>query len=734
MKKMFTHFWSDYQYPPAVLVNSHQSATRNNFQLQSESSVENVKIGLAKFVFTLIVLLFVNQFCNAQTTLNIKKDAHYTPSFSFGNKILLETPKEGLWAIATGWENDWSTDWHYAQPDSMVKEGDWTILFGKIKLPNGTWHLRDAYHKEGDKIKCIRRFEWHSNTELDKVTLAIRWALPTYTEKVFMPGIMHYGNPSGYKDCATCVATFNKDVAPDALFEEHRFSMPFVSAELMAGKKNYGVSIHSLPTQVPYANIRDQWWSMGVSARNNTTELELLSGPTAMNGKKSVVKAIWNEALPYNNTWLNIKPNAIIEKTFYIEVHPSPQVGFAFKKAMDTNIDIFKPFNSEDMPSFKEIIDLKYQFANTRWFQDSKSAGFGMYRFDANNPAYVMGWCGQAASLGFALQELKPILKDKRIDNQVQRSLDFLATSPFNKDGFMQNFVVADNKWSNQDNVSQGQAMYNFAKAIESARKNKNYKIANWETFLKKASDIQAKRILAADWRPISTNEAFFIAPLTLASKMFMNKQYALAARKAADHYAMRHISMKEPYWGGTLDASCEDKEGAWAAFQGFMAMYELTKEQKYLDYATHAGYVTFSYMVDWDITMPASRLGDHYFKSRGWTVVSAQNQHLDAFGVFFTPELYKLGKYLKDERLQKMALLMFRSCGQMIDPFGSHGEQIQQTNYAQAGDLTNVYNFRGGYVEQWTVFWLTAHFLNAAARFNEIDPQIIQNPSFKNF
>ena len=65
----------------------------------------------------------------------------------------------------------------------------------------------------------------------------------------------------------------------------------------------------------------------------------------------------------------------------------------------------------------------------------------------------------------------------------------------------------------------------------------------------------------------------------------------------------------------------------------------------------------------------------------------------------------------------------MFRSCGQMIDPYGSHGEQLQQTNFAQSGDMSNIYNFRGGYAEHWTVFWITAHFLNAAAQFMEIDP-----------
>ena len=608
----------------------------------------------------------------------------------------------------------------------MVKEGDWTILYGKLQLPTGIWKLRDAYQQEGDKIKCVRRYEWHGKEMLPKVTLAIRWSLPVYTDKIFMPGILYYGNPSGYRNCPTCVATFDKAHAPEAQFEEHRFSMPFVCAEIPMSDGDFGVALHTQPSLAPYANIPDQWWSLGVAARENKTELNLLSGPIAMNGQRSVAKALQEKPLPYGDTWLNIKPGAVIEKTFYIEVYPVRQQGFAFKKAMQTSMDIFKPYHAEDMPRIKEIIKSKYDFAKTRWYADGKSAGFGMYHFD-KTPEYVMGWCGQAASLGYALQELKPILKDKRIDNEVQRSLDFLSGSPFNENGFFLNYIVAKSKWEAQDNVSQGQAMYNFAKAIESAKKNGRYNDSKWETFLKKACDLHSKRILSEEWNPVSTNEAFYIAPLCLASKMFNNKTYLLAARKAADYYAKRHLSMKEPYWGGTLDASCEDKEGAWAAFQGFLAMYEFSKEQKYLDYATHAGYVTLSYTVDWDIPMPASRLEDHGFKSRGWTVVSAQNQHLDVFGVFFAPEIYKLGMYLKDKNLQRIALLMYRSCGQMIDPFGSHGEQIQHTNFAQAGDLSNIYNFRGGYVEHWTVFWVTAHFLNAAARFNEIDKNILE-------
>ncbi|MCP4642246.1 MAG: hypothetical protein GY851_17510, partial [bacterium] len=70
---------------------------------------------------------------------------------------------------------------------------------------------------------------------------------------------------------------------------------------------------------------------------------------------------------------------------------------------------------------------------------------------------------------------------------------------------------------------------------------------------------------------------------------------------------------------------------------------------------------------------------------------------------------------------LKDLAILMYRSCGQLIDPHGSQGEQPQHTNYAQRGKVDDVSALRGGYVEDWTVFWITAHFLNAAAQFQEL-------------
>jgi hypothetical protein len=178
---------------------------------------------------------------------------------------------------------------------------------------------------------------------------------------------------------------------------------------------------------------------------------------------------------------------------------------------------------------------------------------------------------------------------------------------------------------------------------------------------------------------------------------------------------------MQEPYWGGTLDASCEDKEGAYAALQGFLAVYDETDDEQYLRWAEHALDVVLTYVCVWDMDLPAGRLRSHAFNTRGWTAVSVQNMHIDAYGVLMTPEIYRMGQVLERDDLRRLALVMYRSCGQLIDPYGSQGEQPQHTNYAQGGNLKDVDRYRGGYHETWTVFWITAHFLNAAAQLHEM-------------
>jgi hypothetical protein len=642
------------------------------------------------------------------------------PVFEADGKIVVMAPEEGLWSVAAGWQDDWMCDWRHADPQKVEVVGDWTVLSGKMSFAGGQLILRDSYRQiRKGLVQCVRRYEWTGTETLPHVTLSVRWNMPGERMMPCLPGILYYGNRNGAKVNSEIIPVYNGIDGEFAIFEEHRYPMPF--AMLENADEGYAAAVHTLPSPVRGAVLSDQWWSLGVEAKDDCSEFVLYSGPIGYNGRHSVAKALQKKPMRYADTWIDLEPGRIVEKTFYIETYSIEGEGTGFQTPIYTSLDLHRPYDADRFPSFEEIVRGKYNFAKNRWIDLGDGAvGFNMYD-NSLRKELVMGWCGQADSPGYSLQVLAKRLNDSQINAMVQRSLDFLTTYEVNPETGLFPVRFDGKDYSQGDPVSCGQAMYNFAKAIETARKNKRFDTSKWETFLKKACDAASMRILSEHWNPKSTAEGFYIAPLAISSKLFRNKTYREAAEKAAQLYADRHLTMNGCYWGGTLDATCEDKEGSWAAFQGFLEMYERFKDEKYLNWAKHAMDVCLSYVVVWDIPLPAGRMADYNFKTTGWTVVSAQNQHIDVYGVLFAPEVYKMGKYLHDERLCSLAEVMFRSCYQLTDAYGSQGEQLQQTNFAQRGDMSNVYRLRGGYAERWTVFWITAHFLNAAARFEEM-------------
>lgn len=636
------------------------------------------------------------------------------------DQVLMHSPDEGLWSVATGWKAAWPSDWHHAKIANVQQVGDWTVVSGVMELPQGKLELRDSYRVEGDVVRGVRRFTWHGSQPLPQCTLSVRWMAPgAKNAKPLLPGICYYGNPSGARTGAGAVAVHTGKPGEESIFEEHRYAAPFASIEWNAGAAWRGAAMHTAPSMLIDANRRDQWWSLGLVSHENACELVALSGPCASNGKHSVVKAFQGKFIDYPDAWLNLRPGTIIEKTFFLEAYPVAKQGSGFRTPLHTAMQLNSPLSLDGLPKLDQIVRDKYRFACSRFRDRPKGPGFHM--FPGGGAEYVMGWCGQAEAPGYALVELSKRLNDPKAQDMAVRSLNLLAAAPFNQNGFLLHFSADSGNWSEQNAVSQGQAMENFARAVMIARKRDGIDTKPWEAFLKKACAIHARRILRDDWRPGSTNEGFFVSPLCKGYALFGNEEFKRAAVKAAEHYAKRHLDMTEPYWGGTLDAQCEDKEGALAGFQAFLAVYEMTKEPRYLQWAEHAMDVALTYTVLWDIDMPPGRLRDHGFKSRGWTIVSAQNQHLDVFGVLFTPEIWRMGDYLRRDDLKRLAAVMYRSCGQIIDPFGSQGEQVQHTNFLQSGDMSDPSRARGGYAEHWTVFWITAHFLNAAAQFEEM-------------
>ncbi len=658
----------------------------------------------------------------AELSLRVPESPSGQVEVGASGRRFFTSPAEGLWSVATDWTNGWPSGWVHAQPETVERSGDWTIISGKVALPSGVMEVRDAYRPEHGLVRGVRRWIWKGQEVLPRATLSVRWIVPgAVNARPMMPGVVIYGNPAGEKTGNHAVTVHAGRPGDTTFFEEHRFAAPWTSIEWKEGDACRAVAMHTLPSPAFGANQNDQWWTLGLISGEGATEIASLSGPTAANRRHSVTKALQGKFLEYPDTWLNLRPGAVVEKTFWLEVVPRTVAGSGFRQPLRTAMRLHPLGSTEGLPGYEETLREKERFARSRWRDRDPDAGFEMYPDYVKGTQYVMGWCGQADAAGYAMLALAGRFGDPRMLDRGQRSLDWLTHAPFNDRGFLLNYDADTGRWKDQDPVSQGQAMESFARAIRVGRRLPGVKTERWEAFLKQACALQAQRVLQPDWQPRNTAEAFFVSPLCQGFALFGDEDLKRAAVKAGAYYAQRHLDMAEPYWGGTLDAQCEDKEGAWAAFQAFLALYELTQEPHYLDWAAHAMDVTLSYTVLWDIDLPAGRLRDRGLKTRAWTIVSAQNQHLDVFGVVYTPEIWRMGDYLRRDDLKRLAAVMYRSCGQMMDPYGSSGEQIQQTNFAQHGDMSNVFHLRGGYSESWTVFWITAHFLNAASEFERM-------------
>ena len=660
------------------------------------------------------------------TTIRVAEEAGRRVDVMADGRILLRSPAEGLWSVAADWKENWPTDWQHAQPEKVETTGEWTMLLGHLDLPQGRLDLRDAYRSEGDLVRCVRRFTWKGQQTLTKATLSTRWIIPgAVNVKPLLPGILYYGNPMGGHDPKAVenftVAVHNGKPGEESLFEEHRFPVPMAVAEWQDGATWRSAALHAVPSMVPGGHLPDQWWSLGLISREGETELLQMSGPCALNGKRSMVKTFAHGAMPYGDAWMEMRPGDVVEKTFLLQACASVRQGSGFRAPVNAALALHAPFSLDGLPSFQEIVKAKYRFACSRYRERAGDAGFEMYpNADPAKPRYVMGWCGQADAAAASLLTLGGGLGDPQAMRMAKRSLDFLATAPVDANGFPVIFDGGKGEWGGRDAVSMGQAMESFARAVRAGRTLKLPETKSWVDFLRRACDATAARILDAKWHPKSTAEAYYISPLCLSYQMLGIESHKQAALKAAGHFAQRHLPMVEPYWGGSCDATCEDKEAVQAALQGFVAVFEMTKDPRHLEWASHALDTLLTWTIVWDIPQPASRLGDRGVKLRGFTTVSAQHHHADFYGIVVTPEVWRMGGYLHRDDLKRLAMVMYRSEGQMIDAWGSQGEQFNHTNFAMTGDK-DLFHMRGSYSESWTPFWICAHFLTAAAEFERM-------------
>ena len=132
-------------------------------------------------------------------------------------------------------------------------------------------------------------------------------------------------------------------------------------------QKQRAVSVHVTPSLVRGAVLQDQWWSFGIETEEGYNDFVLYSGPIGYNRKHSIAKALQREPMRYADTYINMEPGQVIEKEFFIESYAITEEGSGFQRPVYTSLDLYKPYNVEQYPSFDCIVEGKYRQAKLRW-------------------------------------------------------------------------------------------------------------------------------------------------------------------------------------------------------------------------------------------------------------------------------------------------------------------------------------------------------------------------------
>lgn len=325
--------------------------------------------------------------------------------------------------------------------------------------------------------------------------------------------------------------------------------------------------------------------------------------------------------------------------------------------------------------SYVDRFPLKYNSGHTLLTADCKPF-----------PAMQIGFCGRVLLNAFNAIEYGEQHNERDLVNIGNEILDSFLKHGFTGAGFFYDDVNFDHGFPLDEKVvhsirQQSEAVYAILLYLK-YEKSHGRKHTEWEkhvqtildSFLKlQKSDGSFARKFHDDGTDIdssggSTPSA--TSTLVMGYRYFGKKQYLEAARRTID-YLEKNIISKSDYFSSTLDANCEDKEAAISAVTANYYMAAVTKgkeRQRYIELCREAAYFALSWYYLWDVPFAQGQmLGDLGLKSRGWSNVSVENNHIDVF-VFELPHIVKwLGQELGDKRFMQMYDVIFTSLSQLM-------------------------------------------------------------------
>lgn len=349
-------------------------------------------------------------------------------------------------------------------------------------------------------------------------------------------------------------------------------------------------------------------------------------------------------------------------------------------------------------------------------------SGHGL-RIDTCEPVGIMqlGFCGRPLLNGFNSIEFGEQHGQQDLVDNGNAIFDSFLANGFTKAGFFYDEVYFHNGFPRDEDVihsirQQSEGIYATLLYLkyekEHGRKHKEWEqkirtlLDNFLTLLKEDGHYARKfhdNGTDVDASGGSTPSA--TSALVMGYKYFGDKRY-LAAAKRTVAYLEENIISKSDYFSSTLDANCEDKEAAIAAVTATYYLAMVTKgneRQHYIDLCRQAAYFALSWYYLWDVPFAQGQmLGDLGFRSRGWSNVSVENNHVDVF-VFELAHIVKwLGETLQESRFMQMYDLIYSSLNQLmpvperlcgIGVEGFNPEVVQHTTWDYGKNGKGYYN-----------------------------------------
>lgn len=374
------------------------------------------------------------------------------------------------------------------------------------------------------------------------------------------------------------------------------------------------------------------------------------------------------------------------------------------------------------------------------WYERGEIAGFP---FSASlpdgavkDPSLQMGFVGQ--QLPCASYLIDEGIRSRRDDlvRKGEKVVDFWTKNCFNERGVPRTWYDLEPTphWRDYNTflrvVTDGTSGVLRAWQVErSAGRDKPQwlafarRVGDWLTTIQNA-DGSFFREWKFDGEPASQSKTSTLHPVRLLVDLSCatgEARYRTAALRAAG-FAIKANTSGALYVGGTPDnPDVLDKEAGWIAMDSYLALYDVTRDPRWLDAAADAAAFTGTWIYGWSVPLPLDReeVGVPRVKTfAGTNLIATGHSGADNFLSFASFSYARLWIYTGDEHWLDVATILQHNSAQFVDT-GSDGNAL---GYAVPGLQVEAFSLavnRGHSVRVWLP-WLTSATLEPMVRMRE--------------